>query len=375
LNSLTAGRVSGLEAMRGIAATAIAVFHMMALNVPLPDGIGKTVISSFAWAVPFFFALSAFSLLCGYHRKIWSEEGLFHFYLRRVFRIMPLFYFMLVMYSVFVYGGSIGASEFVVNVLFMFPFFPGKHESIVAAGWSLGVEWIFYLLFPFFAMLASRHRLSLAVFLVLCVLTVASGDLALASGLGKAYGHMNMPRNLLFFQSGVLAYVLIQELRSRPQFMAVTASIRRACPWLLLASVLFFLGASVLPDGVLVLLPRHPLVAYACVLWICLAVVGLPRALDNPLTLWLGRHSFGIYLIHPFALILLARLGFFGLVSTHISATPAAFAVSASVFLLLVCAMAAAAYRLIESPCIALGDRILTRKATPFVPPETGRPA
>jgi peptidoglycan/LPS O-acetylase OafA/YrhL len=343
--------------------------------VPLPDGIGKTVIGSFAWAVPFFFALSAFSLLCGYHGKIWSDEGLLRFYVRRVFRIVPLFYFMLVIYSVFVYAGSIGTSDFVVNLLFMFPFFPGKQESIVAAGWSLGVEWVFYLLFPFFAMLASRHRLSLAIFLVLCVLSVASGDLARTTGLGRAYAHMNIPRNLLFFQSGVLAYVLLQDLRRRSRFTTAMASIARAGPWLLLASAMFFLSASALPDAVLVLLPRHPLVAYACVLWICLAVAGLPRALDNPLTLWLGRHSYGIYLIHPFALIVLARLGFFGFVSTHIPAASAAFAVSACVFLLLVCAMAAAAYRLIESPCIALGDRMLTRRGSLIVAPEIGRPA
>ncbi|MEJ8835802.1 acyltransferase family protein [Ramlibacter sp. AN1133] len=357
----------GLEALRGVAATAVAIFHLLALYVPLPEGVARSVILSFGWAVPFFFALSAFSLLWGYHAKVWSEEGLLRFYVRRAFRILPLFYFVLVLLVLFVYGSSITlwTSELVVNLLFMFPFFPGKHGSLVWGGWSLGVEWGFYLLFPFFALIASRQRLSLVVLLVLCILAVASRHLVASTGLHKdGYTVMNFPRNLVFFQSGVFAFVLVRHLRSRSEVATTIAFLGRHSPAILFASALLFVSRIFLPQGVLALLPLEPLVAYACVLWICLAVAGLPRILNNPLTFWLGRHSFGIYLLHPFALWQLSHHGLFAWISAHVSAAGTAFALCAFVSMLVVCAMAAVAYRFVEAPCIEIGDRLLMRRSS-----------
>ena len=367
------GRVQGLEALRGLAATAVAIFHLQAIFVPLPEGLARSIISSFGWAVPVFFALSAFSLLWGYQAKVWSEEGLLRFYVRRAFRILPLFYFVLVLLALFAPATSMTlSSEVVVNLLFMFPFFPGKHGSLVWGGWSLGVEWGFYLLFPFFAMIASRQRLSLAVLLVLCILAVAARDLVVTSGLHKdGYASMNFPRNLVFFQSGVFAFVLVQHLRSRPEGAATMAFLRRHSPAILFASASLFLSRIFLPQDVLVLLPLEPLFAYACVLWICLAVAGLPRTLGNPLTLWLGRHSYGIYLLHPFVLWQFSHRGVFAWISAHVPTAGAAFTLGAFVSMLVVCAMAAVVYRFVEAPCIEIGDRLVRRRSSSRVLADT----
>lgn len=364
------GRLRGLEALRGVAATAVAIFHLEALFMPLPDGIVRSVILNFGWAVPFFFALSAFSLLWGYHAKVWSEEGLLRFYVRRAFRILPLFYFVLLLLVLLVHRSSISlwTSEVVVNLLFMFPFFPGKHGSLVWGGWSLGVEWDFYLLFPFFALVASRQRLSLAVLLVLCILSVASRDVVVASGLDHdSYKAMNFPRNLVCFQAGVFAFVLVQHLRSRPEAGTTMAFLGRHSLAILISSALAFVSTIFLPGEVLALLPLEPLFAYLCVLWICLAVAGLPRILVNSVTLWLGRHSFGIYLLHPVVLWQFSHHGVFAWISANVPAPGAAFAFSAFVSMLVVCASAAVAYRFVEVPCIGIGDRLLMRRSSSSV--------
>jgi peptidoglycan/LPS O-acetylase OafA/YrhL len=100
------GRASGLEALRGCAAFAILLFHLEALYFPLPPGALKSTVATFWCAVPLFFAISAYSLLYGYSSRIFDQQSLLRFYVRRVFRIVPLFYLMLLLYLIvrFIYG-------------------------------------------------------------------------------------------------------------------------------------------------------------------------------------------------------------------------------------------------------------------------------
>jgi peptidoglycan/LPS O-acetylase OafA/YrhL len=125
--------------------------------------------------VPLFFALSAFSLLYGYSSRLFEAESLQRFYVRRLFRILPLFYVMLAIYVCLekILGSDLSNSEILLNITFLFPFLPGKHESIVWAGWSLGVEWLFYATFPIFALLARRITLSAVAFILLIVVAMA----------------------------------------------------------------------------------------------------------------------------------------------------------------------------------------------------------
>ena len=46
----------------------------------------------------------------------------------------------------------------IINATFAFNFFPSAHESVVAAGWSVGVEMPFYLAFPFILGRVRRPR-------------------------------------------------------------------------------------------------------------------------------------------------------------------------------------------------------------------------
>lgn len=80
------------------------------------------------------------------------EDGLKKFYIGRFFRIAPLFYLCISFYLIAMplwYDTKIEVADLLANLTFSFGLIPGKHESIVWAGWSIGVEWIFYFLFPY----------------------------------------------------------------------------------------------------------------------------------------------------------------------------------------------------------------------------------
>ena len=121
-------------------------------------------------AVDIFFLVSGF-LLGKSLLAEWVRNGRIHvqkFYVRRLFRIVPLFYLALIIYSPINVSRSL--KNLWVNLLFIDNYW-GK--MIIPVGWSLSIEMQFYLILPFLiAFLVKRSR----------------PLLWLMSGVGVAYG-------------------------------------------------------------------------------------------------------------------------------------------------------------------------------------------
>jgi peptidoglycan/LPS O-acetylase OafA/YrhL len=124
---MTYTRISSLDVLRGYASLAVVLIHIDLVFLPVKAGALKSTIDSLNYAVPLFFALSAFSLLYGYAPKLFEERSMVRFYVRRVFRIVPLFYAMLLLYVVLRYADGLPPSwgEILANVTFTFPLIPG----------------------------------------------------------------------------------------------------------------------------------------------------------------------------------------------------------------------------------------------------------
>lgn len=95
-NQALKGRRETLDALRGLAAVLIYVFHYFALypsgTVPAFGVLNHVVLNYFGMGVPLFYALSGVSLYIGYLGKHLKSGFVLDFYLRRLFRILPLFY-------------------------------------------------------------------------------------------------------------------------------------------------------------------------------------------------------------------------------------------------------------------------------------------
>jgi peptidoglycan/LPS O-acetylase OafA/YrhL len=119
--------------------------------------------------VVIFFVLSGFLIT----RLLIHEESqtgtvdLLAFYLRRVFRLFPLYYLVLAVYCLLIIGlnlttpdGRAGFIQVLPYYLFYFQEIPNFSQQVVSPGaipfyqsWSLGIEEKFYLLWPFFGFL------------------------------------------------------------------------------------------------------------------------------------------------------------------------------------------------------------------------------
>lgn len=358
-------RLGSVEALRGAAALLLVVYHLFAMT-GAPLGASATrLVQSFASGVPLFYAISAFSLLIGYHGALEQSGGLRKFYIRRFFRIAPLYYAMLLFYlllGVVVFRMPIDWSEVLLDTTFLFGLVPGKHEGIVWASWSIGVEWIFYGLFPLVLVIAPGKRSALALF-VAC-LFVSRGFapwLAVSGTEPGTFAYMGFPNHLVFFAAGVLAFRWVEDSLARRQTdapppgwpvrwipLALCAALMAAAWWTPLAHAMAVLR-----------LGTHA----KAIIWLILLVgsVNGLALIDNRWLRLAGRWSFGIYLLNPPIIYFLHRAGVLSALQQATDSAELAFCCASALTIPLVAAAAGLAYAAIELPGIRLGDRVLAR--------------
>src|SRR5262249_21715176 len=135
------------------------------------------------------------------HQAGWATSYL----IKRVFRIAPLFWFMMLAYWFLWWWPEYSQERFVeillLNATFAFNFVPGMHQSVIGAGWSVGVEMPFYLIFPI-ALIWTR-RMWAAVILLSGTMVISIASRLWFTG---TYGHMALTSNIAIFVIGLMAY-------------------------------------------------------------------------------------------------------------------------------------------------------------------------
>jgi peptidoglycan/LPS O-acetylase OafA/YrhL len=95
--------------------------------------------------VSYFFILSGFIMIIAYHRK--EKIGYLDFYRNRVARIYPLYIVGLLLYF-FTRYSDISFYKSFLYLLGIQSWIPGKALILNFPGWSISVEFLFYLVFP-----------------------------------------------------------------------------------------------------------------------------------------------------------------------------------------------------------------------------------
>lgn len=178
-----------LDILRFFAFFAVFIHHSLPHSIesyqgklaPLAEWIASSVIAG-RFGVDLFFALSAFlitRLLIKESDKIGTIDAK-SFYLRRILRIFPLYYFFIFL-TIFVLprslaGEPLGFFHTIGYILFAANWscvFFGLPDSSATALWSVSIEEQFYLAFPFLVMYLGVKRLnSLAVAFLIVAFTV-----------------------------------------------------------------------------------------------------------------------------------------------------------------------------------------------------------
>jgi peptidoglycan/LPS O-acetylase OafA/YrhL len=316
--------------------------------------------------------VSAFSLAFGYMQKLRSLSDIAVFYIRRFARIAPLFYCMLIfqlLFAFFAYHKTKNVSEVFASLTFTFNFIPRYVDGIVPASWSIGVEMVFYFVFP--VILVFARNIIGSVFVLVLSLFVAgqySMDFTAVKELNPNFIGHGFLSAIPYFAFGILFYHFFAFLR---QTTATSTQHAR----LLWAWVLTTTGA-----GLLVFISFYsPLYWYFWklglrVIWnsiwgipfglICVGLALHPIGLlSNRVTSYLGKISYSLYLSHPTIVAYLGKFGVYVAIYQAISFSKrAAFFISLAVTMLIVAGVSSLTYRWIEAPGMQLGKKFLNRR-------------
>jgi peptidoglycan/LPS O-acetylase OafA/YrhL len=261
------------------------VLHHAQLNLAegfgLPHALPKLVVGSAG--VDIFFAISGFIMVVSSDRLFGKPGATKLFLLRRLIRIVPLYWIVTSIYVLGVGGGFTLMHTFASYFFIPYPRPDGIMQPNHPVGWTLNYEMFFYLLFSLAIVLP--RRLAVCSLIIILTVIVAAGRTSVGV---DAFTFLSQPIILNFvFGLGIgLAY----KEGLRLPWPVATAMIG-------LAAVVYFMQIG---DGYPSKWERIPDYGFPAVLALAGATMGklgLPPKWLRPLAS-LGDSSYALYLVH-----------------------------------------------------------------------------
>ena len=374
-------RLGHLDALRGIAILGVILVH----SAILTRQVGPTFGIAFTGqrGVQLFYMISAFTLALSLDSERREQHPLSNYFIRRFFRIAPLFYLVIVcnlaLESIAPSYSSLHrlkCGEVLLGFFFLNGISPKAINSVVAGGWSIAVETTFYLCLPLLRGYFNTVSRTLILFLLSApALESLSYYLArhAAPRNEQFFAFLWFPVEFPVFVLGLLTYYIWKEqlelLRDNP------IQQKRLSLLLIFSSTILY-GAN---------LPFTDSKLYLSSFLFCPLILGLSLyswpVLVNWFTRLIGKISYSLYLIHFFVLSFLAfvldRLEQYpgNVVSAHIYHRPLGLVVFFMLALGLSLPLCMLSWKFVEEPGIRMGRRLIrlreggeSKNASPLVP-------
>lgn len=283
-------RNPSLDLLRGFAISMVVLTHCSHVAASIVPGLQAFSFQYGELGVQLFFIVSGYTMMLTFGDRI-DAPAVRSFYIRRAFRIVPLFWVAAAFYlllpplpeSRFWAPHGIGATETILTLLFLQWSSPTAFNSVVPGGWSIAVEMQFYLLFPLLLYVFRKRNGPVICYAAIAIISVvaqiavdhvltprmAASLPANEAYLAAGFYYCWLPHQLICFGFGILLYEAL-ELKTRPT-----------------TGALLLIGASLFS-------------VWTCEVIVVALVAFAVLALNMRLSLFglLGRHSYAIYLFH-----------------------------------------------------------------------------
>lgn len=146
-------RLGWLDFLRGLAVLGVAIVHSVQ-SFPLASSVLNEIAFLGRFGVQLFFVISGFIIFSLFQQK--KYKSYFHFFIRRALRLLPLFWLFIVANLLIngfekTYWAPFGVNTPVLlsSVFLLHSLLPSAISAIVPGGWSISVEFLFYIMAPF----------------------------------------------------------------------------------------------------------------------------------------------------------------------------------------------------------------------------------
>lgn len=363
-------KYDSIDLVRAVAILLVILTHSDMGNPDLPP-VFAALFNFGKMGVQLFFIASAFTLCLSMQAR--AGDTLTNFYLRRFFRIAPLFYCGMLFYLIwrslrhYIFGMETAVSYDVVSVLSNMLFIHGLNPgsiNMVPGGWSISVEMMFYSFFPFLFIMAQNLGLKrYAKLTAFMLLTLIAGqylffNLISPALFGRSFAndefgffYTSIINQLPVFMVGIMFYFL-RDLKPGPGLLALGGALIGLCLF-----VMNNRSYDTSVDGAI-----FPVLAALGFGIIFLKIFNMPvlRFPGVRFLVSVGRRSFSMYIFHFFVLDLIIRL----IDLTPLTFSPLTLAVLCFTLTVgVVYHVAGLSWKYIEHPGIRWGNRVLSKRA------------
>lgn len=166
-------KYDNLDGLRTVSCIGIVAMHIRAnAAYQIAGWSWNSLIPSLTLLVYLFLMISGFGMFCGYYEQVKSGKIDWNqFYMKRYKKILPFFAFLIVI-DLAVERSADHLIEGITEATLVFGLLPNNNPSVIGVGWTLGVIFLFYMLFPFFVWLCWTKKRAWISLAISCALTI-----------------------------------------------------------------------------------------------------------------------------------------------------------------------------------------------------------
>jgi peptidoglycan/LPS O-acetylase OafA/YrhL len=350
-----------VDALRGLAILGVIMIHTNYYGKSDLPHIIKGIVEEGGRGVQLFYLASAFTLFLSFKSRLLKEKSpIRNFFLRRFFRIAPLYYLGIAYY---LFQDGFGARHWLgdethitgLNILSNATFLHGFNahwiNSIVPGGWSIAVEMTFYAVLPFlFSKIKSLNQ-AFNFFMISLILKSAlqlffiQFPLVCDLVLWNDFLFFYFPSQLPVFALGIIFYFIVIEKESMRSISG--------------KSILIFSGLLLaqLATGTEIIFQNHILFSIGFLLLGFALSTYRFKMIVNPIINYIGKISYSMYLVHFAVLHWLTQFNYINYSDNGILN----YAMRYCIVLALTIIFSAFLYKIIELPFQDIGKRLIIR--------------
>ncbi len=364
MSAVKTQKLNYIDALRGIAILMVIMHHTAQQGLVSSPYWFNKFLSFGTRGVQLFFVASAFTLYRSYTNRVLVEKTpIKNFFIRRFFRIAPIYY-VAIIYFVFHQGidvpywlGTqpyISIYNIITNVFFVHGISPYWINSLVPGGWSITVEVMFYVLFPFLFLKIKTIKNALMFLNVSLIIKLIIQEalyyfqMIPSDHIWREFMYYNLASQLPVFAIGIIMYFLIENSKELNLVFYKTK---------LISVVLLLLQVGSSVDFLFI---NHILFGLIFLVFGIILSKGYLSFVSNRVLRYIGKISFSMYIIH---FIVISWLKYFDLIDFTEN-----YLLNYSIRLLLIVVItmliSTVTYKLIEVPFQKTGKKIITKMET-----------
>lgn len=297
-------RYESLDWLRGLMAFAIMIYHLVAWMLFHPSS--GSVLGNFGiYGVSIFFVLSGLSMAIVYNHFIKDLRSSIVFFLRRLFRLLPLLWVLIALVSglIFLSSGEIDIYKILLNITLLFGFIaPG--EYINTGAWSIGNEVVYYAFTPFLIALYAKNK-QLGNIAVLATVLIGLYFAFFVFNENQSLSlqwqtYINPFNNFFLYTCGLAIYYNFHKI-----------NLNKVAPYIILVSLAILIFYPVSGDQINIVSGFNRIIFAVASISLTLGFykleVDLPGWFSKPFAN-LGEATYGVYLLHPIVFTLVNKL-------------------------------------------------------------------